>query len=204
MERTSANARATIGGALLLALLAAFGGWPSAPDRADSPAADSPAATSSTLGPARATRIPSIPSAPRIPPSPRGGQPEGAPPQDPLPGPGAPRGTTWVVLRVGPAGAREVVATVHKDELPYAAPPAETPVRFRLLDPSGDELRGPCPWPRLCECERETSHNTGCVRHHHSGSVRLRLPRLRGPSQVVIERRAGPGWTLLAKLELQA
>ncbi|MCA8925963.1 MAG: hypothetical protein KDD82_29425 [Planctomycetes bacterium] len=122
------------------------------------------------------------------------------------PAQGGPRGTTWVVLRVG-AAAAEVVTTIHKDALPYAVGPATADaaaVRFRLVDPDGVELTGPCSWPRLCPCDATASHTRGCVRIPHTGSVRLRLPRLRGRSTVVIERRAAKGWSSLARLEVDA
>lgn len=112
------------------------------------------------------------------------------------------RATTWLVLRVSSAGA-EVEDMVHKDALPYA-PQVAGPTRFRLIDPDGSELSGPCDWPRLCTCGADASHTRGCIRRNHTGSVRLRLPRLRGASQVVIERRAGAAWAEVLRLEVSA
>jgi len=127
---------------------------------------------------------------------------EPPPVADPVPA----RGTTWLVLQVEREQS-ELVATIHKDALPYAAGPATADagaVRFRLLEPDGSELTGPASWPRLCPCDAERSHNRGCVRQPHSGSVRLRLPRLSGPSTVVIERRSPSGWDSLTTLEVDA
>lgn len=120
--------------------------------------------------------------------------------------PSAPRGTTWLVLKVGSASS-ELVTTIHKDALPYAPGPATADagaVRFRLLEADGGELSGPCSWPRLCRCEAAADHHRGCVRIPHSGSVRVRLPRVLGPSRLVIERRDARGWTPLTELELDA
>lgn len=124
------------------------------------------------------------------------------PATDPAPA----RGTTWLVLQVEREDS-DVVATIHKDALPYAAGPPTADagaVRFRLLEPDGSELTGPASWPRLCPCDAQRSHNRGCVRQPHSGSVRLRLPRLSGPSTLVIERRAASGWASLTTLEVGA
>lgn len=86
---------------------------------------------------------------------------------------------------------------MHRDDLPYSLGPrargqAASAVRFRVTGADGAEVRGPVAWPRLCACARGRSHTTGCVRRPHEGSVRLRLPRLAGASEVVIERRS-PG-----------
>jgi len=116
------------------------------------------------------------------------------------------RGTTWLVLRVS-AAESELVTTIHKDTLPYAPGPATADantVRFRLIDPSGAEITGPCSWPRLCPCDETASHTRGCIRIPHSGSVRLRLPRVHTKSTVVIEQRSSHGWSSLASLEVDA
>lgn len=118
----------------------------------------------------------------------------------------APRGTTWVVLKVADAGS-ELVTTIHKDALPYAPGPVTADagaVRFRLLEADGGELSGPCSWPRLCPCDATVDHHRGCVRVPHTGSVRVRLPRVLGPSRLVIERRHAGGWSPLTELELDA
>ena len=75
---------------------------------------------------------------------------------------------------------------------------------FRLLEPDGSELTGPASWPRLCPCDAQRSPNRGCIRQPHAGSVRLRLPRLSGPSTLVIERRSASGWASLTTLEVDA
>ena len=127
---------------------------------------------------------------------------EVSPAMDPAPA----RGTTWLVLQVEREHS-ELVATIHKDALPYAAGPPTADagaVRFRLLEPDGSELTGPASWPRLCPCDAQRSHNRGCIRQPHSGSVRLRLPRLSGPSTLVIERRSASGWASLTTLEVDA
>ncbi|MGE0712727.1 MAG: hypothetical protein AB7N76_33535 [Planctomycetota bacterium] len=131
-------------------------------------------------------------------------EPPARDPAPPAPPVEAGRATTWVVLRVG-RGAPEIVTVVHKDGLPYAPRDEGGAARFRLVDPDGGEHTGPCAWPRLCGCERAESHTEGCIRRHHEASVRLRLPRLRGPSQVVIERRAADEtWAEVARVKVKA
>lgn len=112
----------------------------------------------------------------------------------------APARTTIAVLRVGRAHI-DLVSWVTKP-VPFDLPAGETGATRYVLEDARTGVvlaTGPCPLPRLCECDGSADHARGCVRVRHEAVVRLKLPRVAPSERLTIIGPDGP----IARFDLE-